>query len=755
MPGLFYTMEFKNVEETFVKVLIGDTRVAEADVPVIIQLDPAGSPLKLITVDNGESKFNPIKSQQAIITFLSNNETSLQTFSDGPDDRFPVTILYGTKIVFYGFLSLADNQEAFLPARNEVTLTANDKLAALKDVDLKDFDNFNPQGKYKIGNILGMCLQKTGKDLRINVINNLRHGTGQKTMLATFDSSPNQIITAITTFFYIGGVFTITGTAGNNITFKVSDVAQSIVTIIASNDAFTDEAEVMATFTDVTSLTHIYSQFIDAKTFEKAIGESENCYDVISKILGYDCFITQYNERWWICRVDEYDNNLFYVARFDENGEFEDIYTDNNLIKNIGFHQLHWLSDEVTNVLPTRPAGFAKLIYNFKYPLELVCNEDFSRGLTVISAPDLSSPNTTGTYEAECWTMRRISGSITSDHFIERLFDYGYEKERYLVITPKTGTATPYDFVQSQPVRVSEHDKLEFTVDWKFRTGFSLSSAATYFPALIWIEAANGDRYYWYNIDTPIDISTFKWMFRSAASGEGNFYIPSNVQADHDYAEWTTLSTSLSPVPITGKLYIGLIQLHQGNDSGDNQDGFFSNLELSIIPFINGSYQQYKGRHEKVTRDADGYLAKVEDDVSISDALRYEFKGALFFLNNIDAEYYLTTRWYDASKTALAYPTDLSTVKPYGKHQVFSVWNQYRLANTIYQFKFQGFGDDIPSLVHKFSVTDVSWSSLNRKFLMLTKEADLKLCEMTGTMEQVYHTTEGKIYTDPHEFKYI
>ena len=35
--------------------------------------------------------------------------------------------------------------------------------------------------------------------------------------------------------------------------------------------------------------------YLDAKTFEADAGERENCYTVLEKILGHDCFVTQYN----------------------------------------------------------------------------------------------------------------------------------------------------------------------------------------------------------------------------------------------------------------------------------------------------------------------------------------------------------------------------------------------------------------------------------------------------------------------------
>lgn len=771
MPGLIYTMDFKNVEGTLVKVIISDTRAEEAEIPVVYVLDPAGSPLKLVTVDNEESKFAPIKAQQAIITFLSNGETSLQTFSDGPDDRFKVTVIYGSQIVFYGFLSLSDNQEAFLPARNEVTLTANDKLGALKDIAFTDFDNFNPQGKYPIGRILQMCLQKTGLDLPIRVINNLRHGTGSKTFMATFGSPSAPFIlmdNANTQFFYVGQRVVVTGTALNNVEFTVVSVNTGFVGVIGADVNFTIEADVVTTFTDMSSDEHIYQQFLDAKTFEESIGVSENCYDVIRKILGFDCFITQYNGEWWICRIDEYAANPLYVTRFDENGDFVDRYTEGSLNKNIGFNQTHWLSNERTNILPTRPIGFAKLTYNFENPIELMCNQDFDRGDFIEDLPD--ETNADGVteqvkkYELDCWDyLSRLGGGAfnvfanynqaplpSADMYVKRFYFFNAETHRELVIKAAPGSGAGVPYIQSSGVKVSYKDVINLSVSVFYS---NIGGGSGYFnsPVLVGLFSdTDPDVVYWwkaYNVVSPNDPQT--WVLSSVTSlaiPTGSvypWYVGANVEDPP-----LNMSFTSPPLPVSGTLRVFLI-----NEYGDEYNAHYSIPNLSVNPFINGSYQTYKGRYDKVTRDEDGYLAKVEGEVFISDAERELFKGAMFFLN--DTTYKLTSKWYNAALFSLGSPTDNTFIKPYGKHQVFSVWNQYRLANIIFQFQFQGFGSDIPSLVHKFSTTDVSWASVNRYFLMLTKEADLFLCEMTGTLEQVYHTIEQKDYESPHEFKYI
>lgn len=758
--GRYYTMEFKNVEDVFVKVLIGDNTI-DAETPEIIQLDPAGSPLRISTIDEGENKFTPIKPQQVTITFLSNGNTSLQTFSDGADDRFSVTVLYGTTIVFYGFLSLSDNSEAFLPPRNQVVLTANDKLGALKEIPLTDSEGENPQGKYTIGNLIAMCLQKTGLSLQIRVLNNLRHE----------------------------------GSTG-----------------------------------------HIYNEtFLDAKTFEEEIGISENCYDVLSKILGFDCFITQYKECWWICRIDEYDSNAMSVARFDENGEYVDSYVETTLTKGIGFNETHWLSDEATIVQPMRPIGFDKLTYNFVNPLEIVCNQDFDRGAFIEDLPEEENEDgvmeQVKSYTLDCWDwLSRAAGSFTysnfgqpatsgSELYVKKFYFNDTETDKELVILNNTSFGPNY--VQSELIPVYIKDKITLSIS-VYYTDIGGASAFTNSPVLVALFANNGDIYWWkaHNVLSPD--AEQEWNLIPVANflTDGIWYAGAGLDDPP-----LDMSFTSPPVPVSGKIRVFII-----NEYGSGVVAHYSIPEISITQFINGSYKNYKGRYDKVSRTETGYLSNIVEEVFISDAERILFKGALlkegaadeiysgiadfgglgqieidgdveddFTVgeriivsgsagNNITATvtgtsysiigdlttittdgtttteinatvvinkvgYVLTDQWYDASKYTIGDPDII--IQPYGWLQAYSVWNQYRLANRIFQYQFQGFGADIPSLVHKYSITDVSGHSENRNFLMLTKDADLFLCNQTGVLEQVYHTEEGKVYTDEHEFKYI
>lgn len=532
---------------------------------VTTDLQLAEPAVNITTIDNAEDPFTPIISKQAEINIYSGNGVGIDTFAEGGDNRFYVEVETQAEGIIF---------KGFLST----------------------------------------------EDLH-----------------SEFLPDPNLIVLTATDGLGFLESEALVNAEGETPTDK-QPIISFIVWALAKTGLLLDvkvcmnirENTSVPLVSDDTGEGHFYKfVYLDAKTFEAEIGTCEDSYKVLEKILGENCRLFQYRGDWVILRVDELETgHEYFFTKFDYLGNFVSKTTE-TFSKDIGVNLPLAFMDDNADVSLVRPYKSIVETFKYNYPKELVCNIDFSRGVEVISAPDLTAPTSTGTYTTECWTMRRISGSITSETFIEKNFEYGYEKSRYLVITPKTGTATPYDFLQSSPIQVNAGDKIEFSVDWRMRVNIPGASAATYFPCLIYILAENGDRYYWYNSTTPIDITTFHWVFRSAGSGEANFYMPSNVPADQDYTEWVTVSSSLDQAPISGQLYIGLIQLHQGNDAGDDQDAFFDNLQVTIRPLINGSFQNYIGQNNELSQDNSKIKAVREKEVYVSDAPRLAMKGAL------------------------------------------------------------------------------------------------------------------------------
>lgn len=760
-PGTIYRLNWNTVASVIsstltvpamaCRVSIYDTEnlIDDSAVPVVIHLQADASPLVIKVINNDEDKFSPIRAKQAIIQFKSdlNQLQDSTTFADSGDNRWLVECTADGNMVFTGFLMLTDIQQDHLPDPNTVVLTASDHLGLLRDIPLTTDSLITPTGKQRIIQFIAWALKKTGLRLDIVAINNLRHGSGQISLLSTFDSATSRITPAAGTssFFYEGQSLTITGTVSNNIPVTIGTVTETYTEVIAG--VLTNEVAT-ATFTDISSTGHFYNFiYLDSKTFEADIGACEDCYTVLTKIIGEDCFLTQWQGKWYIMRIDEYDNfNSIYPTIFDPDGTFSIFGTGTNYNKSIGASETRRLANADALRRYDRPHRYVKETAKFTSPAEIICNIDFARG-NVVTPPNLASGDSTATYQLDCWTLRRISGPTTSTAHITRKFVFGTEKERYVTITPKTGLATPWDFIESSAVELGKNDRVSVSVDWKYDTDFAGGGTPIY-PMRIYLLADDGTYYYWWH-PTSSDPLEFYW---TSSSVEVERLIPVTVIPDDvDMSLWNTFSVDLAPLPATGKLYIGLNQGQQVSTGGSNQNINYQSLQLTYNPYINGSYQLFTGQYDQVLRLNAGsftYNARREREVFIFDSPRKEFKGAMFFYNGI--AFALTQKWYTGNTFALGYPPDQTYMHPFGHIQSYSVWNQYRQANRIFSTSVLGLGSMWVDIVDKISLTDTNPNTNNRYFLLISMEQNWKTGLWSGVFVEDYRTDIGHVYTDIH-----
>lgn len=768
-PGIVYSMRWdlapvasstggsdrQAVQTMSVAIYDRGVMIPDDDDAQLIELTPAGSPLEIIVVDNDENKFQPIRSKQAKIRFASNQSEGqdITAFADGYDNQFYVTVFCDIAIVFYGFLMLPDAQMPFQPDPNIVELTASDHLPLLKDIALVNSAGDNPSGKFRIAELIMLCLNKTGVSLPLNVINNLRAGGGARTTgTATFAAADDSITVAFYIgFFYVGQTITITGSVSNNITTTVTAIVSS--TKITVSDSLVNETVTIynVTFTDAASVLHFYDGIeLDAKTFEAEVGTSEDCYTVLTKILGDDCCVFQSRGEWWIIRIDEYDNNPLYRARFNTDGELTADPAVIDLDYSIGFDQNVIFANADQVLRCERPHKFVKEIFRYNNPAEIVCNIDFDRG-AVISAPDLSAPSSTGTYSVECWTLHRYAGgSPTSTMYIKKRFEFGYEKERYLVITPASSSSET-TWAECQPIPVQVKDRATVSVEYSSESDFGSGEGnVEYDIVFIWIVDPDGNYYYWSNIDeVGTTIPNYRWV--GPFVSETNRPVSESWILDEvDETDPRNLTVNLDAFPVAGNLYLGLPQFNQTGSSFDNSVVIQYNISFSYDPFINGSYQKYTGHTNSVIRTSNDYAAKRENEVFIGDSPRPIFKGSMFLSTEA-----LTSVFYPAAKYALTGTPDPSQVKPYGWHQAFAVWNQYRTGIRVFTGSLQGLGDDWPDLLHRFTLTDSNPNTTGRYFLLISFQQDFRTSSWRATFIECYNEDTGRTYDDPHEFKYL
>lgn len=634
-------------DSTTVTTKIYDTRILipDGDTPQRIDLTPAAEPLVIKTGDNSRDKFTTIKAKIAVIKFISGNYIDFTAFADAADNSFYVEITTGgSDTLFKGYLVLDGMSQNFYPDPNVVTLIASDHLGILKDIPLTDDGSEVLRGKYKLSEVIAFCLKKTGLSLPIRVVNNLRHGSSTASYLSLFSVAGNYISVTTTNFesyFYAGQEITITGTASNNGTFHVDYVVNSLTQEVHLIETITTGEQVTASYSDTSSTSHFYDKiFVDAKTFESSIGELEDCYTVLQKILGEDCFITQFDGKWWISRIDEYDDAStggLYVASFDANGLFSSLAAETNYNKRIGLAEtMRPVADWIISA--DRPLGTAVEKFDYTFPLETPENSDFARG-------DLSATisDTEKRYNVDYWNLQQ--GSIiapttpTVSAYTTRIFnDIGYETERYVVLTSRSshaGADSTQEYLKSEAIPVHQLDKFTVSVDWRL-SGNPTSSGGNYYLLRCFLNGDDGSWYILGNIDFNPDTynqtdynwwNTSVWTANTGAGGQPITF------GDLDDTQWRSLSWDSPPVPVTGRVYLILHQFNQITGATDDLNIHFTSLRFEYIPLINGSYRKYSGQHQKITRSPESYLAKRENIVYLSDSPKKLINGAMFFIS--------------------------------------------------------------------------------------------------------------------------
>lgn len=776
--GIIYRMEFLNREGFTVRVNISPTDVLidDADTPEIIVLKGGDAPVVISASNNDEDKFTPIRSKSAKIKFRTDTLAGLDssTFSQGGDNLWVCDIILQDTpaYIFRGFLMMADNQQPFQPDPQYVTLTAADHLAALKEAALTDLDGENPQGKYRVADIINFCLRKTGLVLDFKVVNNLRAGSGQLTNNLTFSQPGNYFVTdsLLTKYFYVGQQITISGTVSNNGTFIVSAVDNTglISQVTLTTTITVSEAAAGAVIIDTQSLLHWYDAvYLDAKTFEQEIGVSEDCYTVLEKILGEDCYITQWLGEWWIFRVDEMEDNPVYVATFDSTGAYVSTAAGTQYDKSIGAVELFKFANADTLLRFVRPHGFVKETFDFATPLEVPCNVDFDRGTIFSDTPTLKK------YTPECWTLRRgypnNPQATTITPYIQKNFNLdGYEIERFMVV-PNAASPTFLEYLESEPIPVNINDKINIGFDWRLQsaTGF-----ATQYIKYLAVLLAGDDGTYWFlggiggAADPSFDpgVSVFKWYntsgFGANTAAPDLFYDFALI----DETEWQSFTWETPPIPVAGNIYIWLNNWKQSGSASYDRVVEYGNLTVEYVPLINGTYSRYQGYYNKVTRTEDGYIANRDKRVYLGDSPVKLFKGSMFI--SPGASYILFPNWFNAATLGgtIIVPNQ-DYLHPYGYIQAFSVWNQYKGYNTgapirgiginIFAGSVKNLTDEWPDLLYRFSLTDANPQTVNRYFILISVEQDWKACMSTMTLIEVYNRVIFKSYDDDFTFAYI
>lgn len=500
---------------------------------------------------------------------------------------------------------------------------------------------------------------------------------------------------------------------------------------------------------DSNGLGHFFRhEFLDVKTFEAEVGELENCYDVITKILGNEAYLFQHLGEWRIVRVDEMSHTLPILTAYcwDSSGQFVEKTTETN-IKNIGVGQDYSFMNDDAIISNERLIRESRLIYKFVTPAEIPCNKDFDRGDLI----DEISPAESH-FELDCWELKSGAppfGVNDNEVYILRKYDSnGIQTESYVEITYDTFVGGNASFLQNSGIPVTAKDKFGWGYDFKWTQNYTSGSGVINVNMCsVRLDAEDGTIYFldedgkWYLSDSTWS-TNYKIFGQSWDRDAVDERIWRSFDNPVDYCD---------EVPKSGRVYI---MIHWENTAalvGIYLD--IQNFTFKYLPFINGSYKAYTGQQFTIAQAVETRNVR-EKEVFIANSPGRIYKGSLLVYNGTDYE--LAGLFYDAAiqpDGAGTLPSGLTSAQPYGLLQSFDVWNQFN-RNMV---KVDGTVDHslpAPSMLNRWQMTDSSVSTDNRYFILLHYEYDSFLCEWQAVFMECSNSTVAKTYTG-NSFKYL
>ena len=707
MPNelIVYKLNYTNKKGDDIYLQIRDLKNYDASDPTTaiyseINLVAGKDALEIETFSTNGTPYG-IFGKRAIVSFKSTAEYGMHTFSEGEDGRFDVYAFstLANQIIFKGFIVMDDNEEEYVPPGTEVKIVATDGLGLLRGVELSDFDGVRPDPDIPVSRIklLAYCLAKTGLGADIIIQDNLYSSLMQ--------------------YRSVGG-----GDEMNN------PWDQS---------------------------------WILPNTYEKEVNVYEDCFTVIQKLLGENLRLSYGklgagDSAFIVQRVHELKRDTVSYTRFNPSGvAISGVIDDASHIVNIGHADDHpvYFIGRATRVSNRRPAKKVELKYLFDVQKDLPRNKDFTRG--TLNIP-MSGLNYTA-YDPADWEFKRWKpfavapdAASLANAYIKKVFEDGYEKERYLVIT-KALVANPVHWLRCKKhIYVHEKDRINVSVDYRFNGQFN----DRLFTFLLAGELRANDGTFYYLYYDPNNIEHTGWLPYQA--GTTNILgVNVTISQDSDTkTDWRKITVEdKAGVPKAGVVYLYL----GGEDAaGAANQTHFSNLQLEYIPYVNGSYKKYLG--ERVTDSQTGRYSNPQDnEVHVSVSQKILFKGALL---NYDSGTGVITlindRWFDwthyhaTAETLLDKRLVLVTLDHY---------NHYRNTQRVFNLNMRGLVDEDDKLCNMCNVYRNSVNNLNnnnKSFVLVSMRQNWSSCAWTGTAVEIDDSgdrfAEAGDYTSEHKY---
>jgi hypothetical protein len=691
-----YRIEFLNRQSDTVLIEITDRSLysagGEAATETYIDLVGYAPALELETFNVEENKFSPIIGHRATIRFKSTDAVNFATFSSGPDYSFWTRVtLNGTQIIFTGWLVMDDNSQAFLPTGQEVVLIATDNFGSLRDIELSDLDDLRPEGQYRLIEIIAWCLRKT--------------------------EGP----------WVSEGSFTYSGIK------------------VAMN---------LFEFNHHTTVNNcpLNQTFVDIRTFEKNPGELEDCHTVLTKILtSLMCRVCQYNNYWYILRIDEYKNSAFIIHNYSTDGAYTSRTTGVTLDKLLDSEDITFIDAQTLQRIQ-RPYKSTVITHDLELPSEIPANNAFLRGTERADAdPTLTE------FDISNWTQYKGPPNVANDGdaFIRVLYNSaGYETDRF-VCFPVQVTNLQY-YIESEPIYVCVGDKFSFSVDVRHDGQVETSAGSgNYNVAQIRLYADDST---YYTLDPQDESTSFSsWVASDSTWSTNNRYFKRFYDGTEDDTTWNSVGQTFEYLPEIPKAGYLTVCLHQTKKS-DQFETHFSNLSFDYIPLVGGTYQELSGQQFKMSTSLKT-SRKFEQQYYLFDAPCKSFKGALHYTDTVN--YLLTSQWVDFAMEQYAIPDLLDFGYAFLHWQCNAVWNQNRLETWILNSYLYGLdvANDYASPIHKYSMPFQLEPLSRMSFLILSMRQNWHDCTWQATIAEINDSDDvrqgGEGNGENFEFKYL
>lgn len=579
--------------------------------------------LNLRSTGGDEDKMFPILGTEALIDIWVDETTgiSIADLVAQHDNDIRVTVYkdknYATS-VFQGFIVVEDNSQPLMDPPFVLSVRALDGLGLLKGVDLVDTNSLLFAGAYSALSWICQILYKTDQTLNLRVFFNI------------FEKSFAANINPLEQIFL------------DSITFSKGDAFNA-----DSLDPSIDEAALAA----------------------------DDCYTALEKIVRcLRCRLFQEDGRWNLVSLYEYLNPAgFTYTEYSLGASVNGIVpftsidqaSNNNFDLLVGKNGIVLPIQDDQNIYLKIATKWIKLTYNYDQSQNKVCNQDLSDTSVATRQPandemiqsqvidptlnptDETLLLTTLAYQPYCYTQANgnwfdsanqypyPAHPATVPGFIRTVLDLlGYEIVRFLVLPGPAANTLAY--FKTNRLFIDISDILQIT--FSFRTRVSIGSIDAVAYVLLY-----GDD------------GTF-WAMQSLANGtitgnptiwqqcDSNFRLLGfdgtrgvTPPAITDSTQWNSITVNQDPLPgvsfakcpVSGQVEIMFVYPQPGSPT----EYWFKDLSVTILPYLQGSYQQLKGDYNYSS--SNNNIKQTESDqVEISDSPKRYFKGALLKANS-------------------------------------------------------------------------------------------------------------------------